>query len=83
MNESFAEAYRQMDVDEDRSNAVWLESVKDNFDQAILEENWGLARDVIQDVRDGGFEEYKDMMTNLQKAMKVESERMIYEDRME
>lgn len=70
-----------MDVDEDRANLVWLESVKDNFGQALIEENWTLARDIIQDVKDNGFEEYKEMMTELQTAMKVESDRMIMEDK--
>lgn len=37
-------------------NTNWLDNANDNFDQAIAEEDWGLAQAVIDDIRGNGFE---------------------------
>ncbi len=77
MEESFANQYKQMDVDEDRGNAVWLEDANNNFQQALAEENWPLAQDIIKDVKDAPFlKESQIMAIELEVAMKVESDRI-------
>lgn len=41
--------------DADTVNADILQEYRENFEQAVIEGNFGLARDVIGDLRDAGF----------------------------
>lgn len=80
--ESYADAYKSMDRDEKREDKVFLEETHDKFLKALKEEDWEYSRDIIQDLMNQNYiEEAKDWMTELQSAMKVESDRMIYEDK--
>ena len=36
-------------------NTIFLEAARDNFDQALEEENYGLARAIIEDLKDANF----------------------------
>lgn len=37
------------------TNTVWLESAKENFDQALAEGNYALCKDIIADIQEAGF----------------------------
>lgn len=51
-------------------NLVWLESSKENLEEAISQRNWALANAIIQDTRDVGFSIEADaFQIELNKAM--------------
>lgn len=39
-----------------QQNDIYLESVQENFETAVANEDWALARDIIKDLRDEGFD---------------------------
>ena len=45
-----------------KENTIWLEAAKENFDQAVAEGRFGLAKDIIEDIRDQGFEKEADSL---------------------
>lgn len=49
----------------DKGNDIWLESAKETFDEAVDAENWSLARNLIEDVRDEGFKSQARTMEQL------------------
>lgn len=82
MNESNAEQYKQEDTE--YAALEWFKRARKGFDQALLEGNNELARDIIQDAVGIGFEEEsKVMMKELADAVQLESDRQIYEDKAE
>lgn len=36
-------------------NTIWLNSAKENFDQALIENNWHFCESIIGDMKDAGF----------------------------
>lgn len=36
-------------------NDQWLEDAQSNFEAAVIEENWDMARAIIADLRENGF----------------------------
>lgn len=52
-----------------KHNQQWLESAKENFEQAIADKNWHLAHSVLQDLNDNGFEKVSDeLFQDIRKA---------------
>lgn len=50
-------------------NQVWLENAKENFDAAIADGDYAMARAVVEDARDRGFdEEVEQLAAKLKKA---------------
>ena len=45
-----------------KENTIWLEAAKENFDQAVVGGRFGLAKDIIEDIRDQGFEKEADSL---------------------
>ena len=37
------------------NNTIWLEAARDNFNQAVDENNFTLAQAIVEDIRDAGF----------------------------
>ncbi len=39
-----------------KENDKWLEAAKENFEEAIEADQWDLAKDILADMKDKGFE---------------------------
>ena len=39
-----------------RQNDEWLEAAQDDFEAAVLEENWSIAHAIIGGLREAGFD---------------------------
>lgn len=52
-----------------KNNTQWLETAKENFEQAVSEKNYKFARSILTEVNDNGFEKEADaLMTVLRQA---------------
>lgn len=54
-------------------NTIWLESARESLEEALQLRNFGLAQDILDDVRDAGFtKEYESGMMVLKAKMSGE-----------
>ena len=53
---------------------AWKEDAYVNLQQAIAEENWSLALDIIKDVRSHGYEDVADFMEKELQAIRSGAE---------
>lgn len=49
------------------NDEVWIEAVYDNYKQAIAEGNYSLVKDIIEDVKNEGFDNVAKTMEQLLK----------------
>lgn len=49
----------------DKQNDLYLENCRETFEEAVMVENWALARAVIDDLKSGRFHKQADVLNDL------------------
>lgn len=55
------------------TNTIWLEAARDNFEEAVSSRNWYLARAVIEDIKDNGFDQQYELLVREYNRIKLEA----------